>query len=281
MEYPLIPGYLFFKSDQLYELTVTEESPYLMKHYHDYVEIAYVVEGEGLHYIGEKLIRVSQGDLFVIPIGETHVFQPLNLNGERPLKIMNCLLNIERLTHEQLQYMSEARGYRDHDAACKRILEQMLIERQSPIGEQMPGSAGYELCIQLLELLSNRLRNGEEHHVIGKEEVPIHQALHVMGHQHQVRDALTLPDISHFVSLSTRHFQRLFKSLTGRSYTQMLQEIRIQHSCGMLLYSQWSIQTIAERVGIHDMQYFYRLFKTYCGMTPAAFRKAYFREKLI
>ncbi|WP_415841496.1 cupin domain-containing protein [Paenibacillus xylanexedens] len=36
-------------------------------HHHDFVEIAYVYEGEGLYQIGDQCILVSKGDLFVIP----------------------------------------------------------------------------------------------------------------------------------------------------------------------------------------------------------------------
>ncbi|PQP81645.1 hypothetical protein C0Q44_18260 [Paenibacillus sp. PCH8] len=63
----------------------------LIMHHHDFVEIAYVYEGEGLHQIGDQCILVSKGDLFVIPPGVSHVFQPLNLKEQAPLYIMNCL----------------------------------------------------------------------------------------------------------------------------------------------------------------------------------------------
>lgn len=44
-----------------------------------FVENAYVYEGEGLYQIGDQCILVSKGDLFVIPPGVSHVFQPLDL----------------------------------------------------------------------------------------------------------------------------------------------------------------------------------------------------------
>jgi AraC family L-rhamnose operon transcriptional activator RhaR len=51
----------------------------LPMHTHDFVEIAYISEGRGIHYVGGDQIFVEPGDLFVIAIGTPHVFRPLSI----------------------------------------------------------------------------------------------------------------------------------------------------------------------------------------------------------
>lgn len=83
----LFEGKHFFKNNLKVQLSVSEENPFMMLHRHDFVELAYVYEGRGLHKIGDQIMLVSQGDLFIIRPGVPHVFQPLDLTGHRPLKV--------------------------------------------------------------------------------------------------------------------------------------------------------------------------------------------------
>ncbi|WP_081418943.1 helix-turn-helix transcriptional regulator [Paenibacillus sp. Leaf72] len=83
---------------------------------------------------------------------------------------------------------------------------------------------------------------------------------------------LSASEISHQAALSLRHFQRLFKQITGASFIKMLQHIRILYSVWLLQHTDRSIQSIGQEVGISDMKHFYYLFQKRLGMTPAAFR---------
>jgi AraC family L-rhamnose operon transcriptional activator RhaR len=267
MDYPIFLGSYFFKDNIPIHTEMTEEPPYLMRHQHDCIEVAYVLEGEGLHYIGESILHVFQGDLFLIPAYVSHVFQPKELAGRQSsLRIINCLFDSNLLDAATSSNLNRWRVY--HEQACefREVLVRMYVEQQNQtesINERI------KLQKQLMALLRAKQEKSDLLHVEGGE-VPIHQAVQHMGLR--FANPLSLPEMSRLVSLSTRHFQRLFKSATGRSYMQLLQEIRMRHSCGMLQYTSWSVQAIAQRVGIYDMNYFYRLFREHCGTTPAAFR---------
>jgi AraC family L-rhamnose operon transcriptional activator RhaR len=265
-EYPLLPGNYYFKNESPIQSLLTEESPYQMRHRHDFIEIAYVMEGEGLHYIGDTILRVRKGDLYLIPAGESHVFQPQDLSGTHPLRIMNCLYNARSLAEAAPHIPQRWQVYHDETGECELILAKMLTEQKKTV---VPTEALLVLWTRLLEtLMSKSERDPLEY--LQNDEAPIHQALQLMCFKFM--NPLTLPEVSDFVAMSTRNFQRLFKFSTGRSFVQMLQEIRIRNGCGLLQYTRMSVQAIAETVGIYDMNHFYRLFRERCGMTPAAFR---------
>lgn len=50
-------------------------------HDHDFAEICWVEEGEGIHNINNKRINVQKGDLFLIRPKDQHCFQPMDKTG--------------------------------------------------------------------------------------------------------------------------------------------------------------------------------------------------------
>jgi len=69
-----------------------------------------------------------------------------------------------------------------------------------------------------------------------------------------------------------RTFNRRFKSATGQSPLQYLQEIRIETAKDLLKTSNLSISEVAFKVGYHDMGHFTGLFKKLLATTPSDYR---------
>ncbi|UUZ80253.1 AraC family ligand binding domain-containing protein [Paenibacillus sp. P26] len=71
------------------------ESYELSEHRHDFLEISYVSEGTGTHYTGKASLSTGQGDIFLIPVGVSHVFRPASTAKNRPLVVYNCIITME------------------------------------------------------------------------------------------------------------------------------------------------------------------------------------------
>ena len=69
------------------------------------------------------------------------------------------------------------------------------------------------------------------------------------------------------------YFNRLIKKKTGMSYSEYLQDIRLQNAKRLLKGSNLNVSEIAEQVGYHNKGYFYKIFTEKYGMTPANYRK--------
>ncbi|MBT2290219.1 helix-turn-helix transcriptional regulator [Paenibacillus albidus] len=261
-------GNYFFDSYIPVRIKLTKEMPFTVRHEHDFVEIAYVYEGEGIHHIEDKCMLVSKGDLFIIPPGVSHVFQPLDLTGESPLYIMNCLYKPYLDKPFCRNNVSAWSLFHERHHEFRNVFEEMKCNQLN--GSPQLISSQCTLLNKLFYILycSEQL---EDYNQIEVNEYAIHKAIQYMGAH--FKDSLPLEKISQLVSMSTRNFQRLFKNSTGVSYIQMLQDIRILYSCNLLKYSAWSIQTIAHTIGIEDMKYFYRLFGERCGTTPGEYRQ--------
>jgi AraC-like DNA-binding protein len=229
------------------------------------IDILLIENGSGLLIVGDHKIRATSSELYIVPVSteekttspETTVVEVIRyrvaaetFGMAAPLVPMRwTIINGKEAEFKQLlsslsentsaDYAMEVKGGR-----WTRFLELLLSE---------PGGAVLQPC--------------------ESDDSPIRQALNVMGYRFMNR--LTVAEISRVVAMSSRHFQRMFKALTGRSFVQMLQEIRIRHSCALLQFTNLSVQMVAETVGFSDMYHFYRLFRNRCGVTPAAFRLQY------
>lgn len=85
-------------------------------------------------------------------------------------------------------------------------------------------------------------------------------------------DSLTVDGVSGKLGISKCYFCFLFKKDTGKTFTQVVNEIRIEKSKGLLLNTDRSILDIAVSVGYNNQNYYNMLFKKLNGITPHQFR---------
>ena len=89
----------------------------------------------------------------------------------------------------------------------------------------------------------------------------------------RIDSSLNLQELAESVNLSTYHFARTFKKLTGQSPMHFFTQLRLQQACHLLDTTRQPIKQIASAVGYTDPQYFSRIFRRTIGMTPHAYRK--------
>lgn len=70
--------------------------------------------------------------------------------------------------------------------------------------------------------------------------------------------------------MSRRHFSKLFRELTGRTFLEQLTELRLTHAATLLRDNRHSIIGAAFSSGYGDLSHFYRLFRARFGQPPRA-----------
>jgi transcriptional regulator GlxA family with amidase domain len=90
--------------------------------------------------------------------------------------------------------------------------------------------------------------------------------------QHYVQ-TLKLEEIARQANLSSFHFARLFKQVTGFSVMEYVFKLRLTKAKQMLITTVLPIGDIAQKVGYDDQSYFGKLFKRIERMTPTEFRE--------
>lgn len=74
--------------------------------------------------------------------------------------------------------------------------------------------------------------------------------------------------------ISPSHFSRVLKERTGRSFTELLRQCRVDLACDLLRNSEKNLAQIADRCGFCDQSYFTHVFQDVKGVTPRQYRGA-------
>lgn len=86
---------------------------------------------------------------------------------------------------------------------------------------------------------------------------------------------LTLKELAAKCNLSESRFSHLFTELFEKSPKQYIMNVRMENAKELLTDTDMSILEIGSAVGIEDQNYFSRIFKKHCGMSPSEFRNEY------
>lgn len=86
------------------------------------------------------------------------------------------------------------------------------------------------------------------------------------------REAASLQEAARAVSLNPSYFSTLLKKFTGKSYSELLMEYRIERAKELLLLTDAKVYRVGQMVGYEDKFYFSRIFKRVTGMTPVEFK---------
>jgi len=274
----ILVGAEFWEDHFPIHITREREAFTLPLHHHDFIELQYVAEGRGYHYIGDERIVAQKGDLFIIPIGTEHVYRPSSPAARDELIVYNCLFDARLpaqlaytyplpgdlfalLTGERSRYYQ----YQDKHASARQLFEEMHRE----FGARQPGFEAvlYALLMQLLVLLY-RLETGSSPSrpaISGIEAV----LAYIDAHYDQ---PLTLAQAARLSSTSASALHRHIKRVTGQTFTEYVQNVRIKKSVALLQQSTASVKEIAARVGYRDLKFFHKLFKKKTGSSPARYR---------
>ncbi len=260
-----------------HDLTETE-------HYHDFVEIVFILNGQGLQVLEGKEYPVSMGDVFVLQGNQRHYFrdaQKLEIvnvmfdakqkPGLIPLEIRQmdgykALFILEPAFRTRNNFRNMLRLNPRDMAAIELILSVMFLEQElAEEGSSIILSNRFqELIIHLSRHFSNIPSNKAQ------SLVQISRVMDYM--ENNLSESLKLEELAAMANMSKRNFMRNFKLTIGLSPGNYLNEIRMKKACSLLRESRTAIKEIAFQCGFSDSNYFTKCFKKSVNVTPAKYR---------
>jgi AraC family L-rhamnose operon transcriptional activator RhaR len=276
----LLTGEAFFDSRLPIYVNRVAESFELTEHFHDFLEISYVGEGTGTHHAGDSVMTVARGDIFLIPVGISHVFRPASTSKDRPLIVYNCIVTIDAITRllqtipgggelEMLVRFDRLRHYRDRHGEFERLFQQLHYE----YAMDRPGRETV-LYTGVANLLIYLLRAESESETAAAAVSPGVEEVLVNLHN-GFREPVKAKDMAALIGVSERQFHRIFTKQTGMTFTDYLQNVRINEACRLLRTTGRKVSDIASSVGYQDITFFNGLFKKKTGVSPRQFRRRY------
>ena len=85
--------------------------------------------------------------------------------------------------------------------------------------------------------------------------------------------SISLTSVSEYVQRNPSYVSRLIRQHTGKNFTIILTELRLEESKHLLKETNKKITEISDLVGYPNQRYFNRVFSSYIGMSPNDYRK--------
>jgi|HigsolmetaGSP12D_1036236.scaffolds.fasta_scaffold00376_2 AraC-like DNA-binding protein/Ni,Fe-hydrogenase maturation factor len=255
----------------------------LPDHLHDRYELVYVYRGKGTFFIDNTFYEKSPGDLFIIPGNTIHrsfidetdpivstavFFAPALARTESPddgypeLLIFDWARKRKSYKVELPDELKKAT-----EAALDEMAEELRLRR---LGYR----EAVRLLLRMLLLRLNRYCAPDPQEVAGGSSIgPAWMAEALRAIDERPDRGATLSELAGRAGVTPPHFSRVFKRLTGMNVTDYVNAKRIVRAKEMLLETDDSVGSIAERCGFESLPHFHRVFKSLTGVSPGAYRR--------
>lgn len=88
-------------------------------------------------------------------------------------------------------------------------------------------------------------------------------------------EEITLKGLAELIRMDASYVSDLFKKKTGSTLTSYIQNRRIQAAKMLLTETGRTVSDIGRQVGFENDNYFIKIFKRWCEITPSEYRKRY------
>lgn len=249
-------------------------------HWHNAVELLYVMENtcnaevNGIHY------SLSEKDILFIAGGDIHSFNIHKTRGKRVF----IQFDISRLggfgdIHLLKSCFARTRLISADDSALHMELEEQilkLIEKHETKGSAFPfilNARIYDILAILYQNFLNKL-NTETQHVNSSKAFGLERLNTALKYiENNYQKDISLKEVSKAAGFSEYHFSRLFKNITETNFHDFVNEFRVKKAESLLSNSDITIIQAAHTAGFSSISTFNRIFKELKGCTPSAYRK--------
>ncbi|MEM6360997.1 MAG: AraC family transcriptional regulator [Bacteroidota bacterium] len=253
-----------------------DKQPYW--HIHPEMELIYVNGGSGKRHIGNQLSYYKNGDLLLIGSNLPHYGFTDRLTRNKSETIV--------------QMKEDFLGPHFFDVpemiAVKKLLQRakqgiaFTGKTKSKVGqklEKLPKHDPFDRLLKILAILKE-LAKSEEYTVLNVDgyamEIEPRDSKRINKVYDFVRDnfqrQISLDEIADVVSMTEPAFCRYFKKLSGKTFTQFVNEYRLVHASKLLSERPDNITDICFECGFNNFSHFNKLFKAFTGKSPSRYR---------
>ena len=252
-------------------------------HFHDDMEVVYVLEGSIRLRNGYYTYTLKQGDIYILNDREMHSFE--NTGESNMVMMLQMDLSYFSKYYDNLKNNFFVTDMEDDSDESLDVLRNILARIMMEILQK---GYGYEhKVIESTHNLIACLMSDFQYFVMEdgkfKNESKNKGNKILAGRLNRITDymydnynrKLTLSEIADREHLSIYYLSHIIKEATGLSFQDLLSYIRVEESEKLLLGTNKKIGAIAEETGFSAVRYYIKHFEQWFGMHPKEYRKAY------
>ena len=257
------------------------------KHRHNYVEVIYMCQGTTTHIIDGNQVVLEEGDLLflnqnaeqeILPAKETDIAvnfiilpeffdTAFRMMGEEEnlLRdfIVGCLCDdtrYGRYLHFQIADVLPVQNL------VENLVWSLMHERE---GMQAMNQTTMGLLLRHLMHYTGRIRVNRDSEQSFEQQLTLQVLRYIDEHYREG----SLTELAALMGYDVYWLSRAINRLLGRNYKELLQIKRLNQAAFLLHSTRMPVADVSFAVGYDNTSYFYRIFRTYYGMSPKEYRK--------
>lgn len=253
------------------------------RHTHNYIEVIYMCSGSTHHVIDGKDVFLQEGEVLLLNQKAVQEIYPAGMDDvavnfivlpeffDCGLKMMGEEKNLLRdFVIDCLKGENGAAGYIHFKVADILPIQNLLENLIWSIWHRQPNKRSINqitmglLFLQLMNY-TDRMETG-----FGNRQQGV--MISVLGYvEEHYRDG-ELSKLARLLHYDLYWLSREIKKITGKNYTELVQEKRLNQAVYLLEHTTMSVMDIGMSVGYDNISYFHRIFQKRYGMTPRKYR---------
>lgn len=248
---------------------------------HDFWELLYVDKGALQVTAGERLYRLTQGQVIFHAPGEFHALSALGVAPDLVVVGFGCASPSMDYFRERVAHLQG-----EERALLARVVSESAAAFSTPLGN--PGTAAVQrrpkppfggeqlLCAALEEFLIRLIRRGDQplaHDLRQAESGGVLEQVTAYLERH-LDQPLTLERICRENLVGRSQLQKLFHARTGGGVMDYFGRMKIQAARRLIREGRLNFTQIAASLGYQSVHYFSRRFRLATGMSPSEYARS-------
>lgn len=254
------------------------------EHKHNYIEMAYILQGEMIQKIKGEEIKLKKGEIIFL---NQHITHEIKASSKEDI-IINFIIKPEFFEYilnlidkeniiSKFLFSTIYGGSRKGEYICfyvgniknvQNIIEQVINEiiNMSTLGKS---KIKFLVGLLLIELLNNP----QSIVSYSEENYDIKLMMEILKYIDESYEEANLTKLCETLHQQDYKICKLIKKNTGLTFKELVQEKRIEKAIELLKSTDYAIEDIIRRVGYENDSYFYRIFKKKFGLSPKEYKK--------
>ncbi|HBE04713.1 MAG: hypothetical protein A2096_01695 [Spirochaetes bacterium GWF1_41_5] len=281
---------IFPQVDFPFLITIQKDHP-VKKHWHEFIQLVYVAQGEIINYSAQGSIHVKKGELIAVRPLEKHSIEIMQRGTEAvqinflPLVInpdFTNYLDWRNFRGSSSEILTFFRFFPEHAFKIifnesERLLAERNINECLHLQKDQPAffqPACQARLIDILCLCSRAFYRKKKPAAVSipdKFSEKIESVIKYIN-EHKAED-ISFPAMAEFSGLSPAYFARYFRKFTGKTLIDYINTLRIFMALEKIKTSSDALTGICYSCGFNDLNHFSRIFKKNTGLSPSLYRK--------
>lgn len=248
-------------------------------HFHQEVELVYVMEGELRLYVMEREYHLKRGDICVINSNEEH---RIETQGEITTAHLFITYSLIRSVYNGVSSFFFCNSTSEDDERYEKLrelLNQLLKRKMFCEKEAEEEQHEYEYLSVFYKVLgyltSNFIKKAKTDAGMSMQQKSQMRTLQINEYiMNNYNQPISLKSLADTLYLSEGYLSRYLKKIYNMSFSAYLRQVRLSHAMSELLYTDKAILQIALDNGFSSISFFNKVFKEEYGKSPSHIRNS-------